>query len=268
MKKSIAPVIAIAVAVAIACTGLFYVLVASRLSTGAEAGSRRLVLLAARDVSRGARLTQGDVKATEWTGQEMPLRALGVSSKVDRLTAIQDIEAGQPLTEDQVASDRGRTGLGIPKGMRAISVQVHDSSGVLSLLKPGHRVDVQAVYVRGPLDGSLRTVLENIEVLRVSSAGQDKSALPVVTLLVTPAEAEVAGLADAIARVRLVLRNPLDQDRAATAPSAVFARPAVVYQPAPPRPAAPPVPAVAPQPVARLTVAPVKAEACEKPEAK
>ena len=59
----------------------------------------------------------------------------------------------------------------------------------------------------------LRTILEGVAVLSVnpqpepSSQGQN---LPAVTLLTNPADADVLALADSGARVRLALRNPLD----------------------------------------------------------
>jgi Flp pilus assembly protein CpaB len=107
--------------------------------------------------------------------------------------------------------------LGVPSGMRAVSVRVADSSGLIEVLKPGHRVDVQAVYQRSdrPNDVELKTVLQNIEVWRVlpqpeSSSGRHP--LPVVTLLVTPSDADVLAVADAGASIRFALRNPGDAE--------------------------------------------------------
>ena len=54
---------------------------------------------------------------------------------------------------------------------------------------------------------------EGVEVLAVNNKADSNSqgfSLPVVTLLVKPAAADVLALADAGARVRLTLRNPLD----------------------------------------------------------
>jgi Flp pilus assembly protein CpaB len=106
----------------------------------------------------------------------------------------------------------------VPVGMRAVSVQVADSSGVLALLKPGHRVDIQAVYNRGglPVESELKTVLQNIEVLKVNpqpEASPGRHALPVVTFLTGPADADILALADSTARIRLALRHPEDPDK-------------------------------------------------------
>lgn len=124
----------------------------------------------------------------------------------------------------------------VPAGLRAITVHVADSLGVVSLLKPGQRVDVQALY--GPSHAvELKTVAQNLAVLDVHTqpeATPGRPALPIVTLLVTPEESDVVALADSAARIRLALRSPSDH--------LVDARPsigltAIMRSSAPPSPA-------------------------------
>ena len=213
MNKNLAPLLAIAFVVAIICTAVFYGLVAGKLDTGVQASVTAVI--ATHDIPRGSAIKPLDVKSIPWTGVELPAGAFSITSQVEGQTAIQDIPANEPITDTRVASAKTGGGLGIPSGMRAISVQVSDSAGILSMMKPGHRVDVQAVYGANH-EAELRTVLQNIEVLKVNpipEAYPGKPALPVVTLLTTPGEADIVGLADAITRVRLVLRNPLDQEK-------------------------------------------------------
>lgn len=219
MKKNLAPILAVAFSMAAVCTAIFYGLVAGRLNTGAQAGAATQILVASRDIARGSTVSALDVKPAPWAGATLE-DALVLPSQANGLTALGDIAAGEPVVASRLADKKTGGGLGIPSGMRAISVQVHDSSGIVALLKPGLRVDVQAVYSRSGAsqDSEIRTVLENIEVLKINPTAEPspgRPALPVATLLVTPSEADVVGLADAIARVRLVLRNPLDQERVA-----------------------------------------------------
>ena len=63
----------------------------------------------------------------------------------------------------------------------------------------------------------LRTALENVEVLSVPPADPNggRSAAPAITLLATPEAADHLALADSAARVRLLLRNPVDESREA-----------------------------------------------------
>jgi pilus assembly protein CpaB len=99
--------------------------------------------------------------------------------------------------------------------MRAVSVHVSDSSGVLAQLAPGQKVDVQVLITRrgANAEPELRTILEGVQVLSVNpqlEASSQGSNLPAVTLLTNPADADILALADSGARVRLALRNPLD----------------------------------------------------------
>ena len=103
----------------------------------------------------------------------------------------------------------------MPEGMRAVSVHVSDSSGVLAQLGPGQKVDVQVLITRKSTNGEpqLRTILEGVPVLSVNpqpEASSQGTNLPAVTLLANPADADILALADSGARVRLALRNPLD----------------------------------------------------------
>jgi Flp pilus assembly protein CpaB len=115
-----------------------------------------------------------------------------------------------------LASEQSGGGAGVPAGMRAISVHVTDSTGVLALLRSGQTVDVQVVVGRGNAGGTeIRTALENLKVLSVITTpeqGSQGQNLPVVTLLAKPAQADMLALADSGARVRLTLRNPLDEE--------------------------------------------------------
>lgn len=98
--------------------------------------------------------------------------------------------------------------MGIPAGMRAVSAQILDSAGVVAMLQPGRRVDVQLVSPSGA-PPELKTIIQNVEVLRVDPPAEGRMN-PVVTLLTRPEEADAIGLGDSNARLRLVLRNPLD----------------------------------------------------------
>jgi pilus assembly protein CpaB len=105
----------------------------------------------------------------------------------------------------------------IPPGMRAISVRVNDVVGVAGFVLPGMRVDVLVTgRPPGRDDTVTTTVLQNIAVLsagktiQVDSKSQSIST-PVVTLLVTPEQAEALTLANNEGRIQLVLRNSTDQ---------------------------------------------------------
>lgn len=217
MKKNVAPILLIAFVMAIVCTAVFYGLVAGKLGTGAQASATPHVLVAKHAIARGANISVLDTQSVPWN-DTLPEGALREPTQAEGQMALADIAAGAPLVASRLINKKSGDGLGIPAGMRAVSVQVHDSSGVVAMLKPGHRVDVQAVYSRSGSnqDTEIRTVLENIEILKINPVAEPapgRPALPVATLLVAPSEADTIGLADAIARVRLVLRNSLDSEK-------------------------------------------------------
>ena len=63
MKKNVAPILAVAFAMAVVCTAAFYGLVAGKFAPSAEANATPNVLVAARQIARGSTVSALDVKA-------------------------------------------------------------------------------------------------------------------------------------------------------------------------------------------------------------
>ena len=214
-KNNLLKLLGIAFVVAIVSTGVFYGLFVSRLSS--STGGKTL-LVAARALKPGTVLQSTDVKTVPWSTAQIPPGAYGSADQVVGNTVFDPIAEGEPVLATRLASAESGGGSGVPSGMRAVSVHVTDSSGVLGLLRAGQKVDVQVVIAKAnsPAETAVRTALEDLKVLAVNPQPEPSSQganLPVVTLLAKPAEADVLALADAGARVRLTLRNPLDDDR-------------------------------------------------------
>jgi pilus assembly protein CpaB len=210
MKRNLVPLLVIAFVVAIISTGIFYGLFVARLRSGPVTG--KSIVVAARNLDRGAVLQAADVKLVAWGGADAPQGAFDAVSPVAGFTLIAPLQENEPILQSRVASrtSGGGAGLGIAPGMRAISIHATDSSGIVTILKPGYRVDVQLVSNQA----ELRTILQNIEVLAVNPVGDGHGASPVITLLVDPEGADMAGLGDSTAHLRLALRNPLDDAKA------------------------------------------------------
>jgi Flp pilus assembly protein CpaB len=211
MKKNMVPLLGIAFVVAIISTGVFYGLFAGKLRSSTEIPGHPIVV-AARDLDRGTVLQPGDLRVTELEGVlsgsfSKPEDAAGA-------TLLTPVKANEPLLVERVTpppTEAERAGGLVPKGMRAITVHVTQSESLVSLLRPGSRVDLQAVTDRN--GGELRTVLENVVVL---SAGQADANRPAnVTVLIRAQDADVVALADSGSRMRVALRNPGDKDNAA-----------------------------------------------------
>jgi pilus assembly protein CpaB len=212
-KDNLVKLLGVALVVAIISTGLFYGLFAAKLNSAT--GNGRTLVVAAKPLKPGTVLAEADLKTIPWSSDQLPKGAHKTPVEVVGNTVFDYIGEEEPVLSSRLASEQSAGGSGVPSGMRAVSVHVTDSTGVLALLRAGQRVDVQVVVGRGnkPEETIVRTALEGITVLSVIPQPEQSSQgvnLPVVTLLVKPAEADILAAADSGARVRLSLRNPLD----------------------------------------------------------
>ena len=212
-KNNMGKLLGVALVVAIMCTGLFYMMFAMKANS--ETGTPMVV--AAKALKAGTVLKADDLKTINWPAPQLPSGAHRNPQEVIGNTVFGPIAPDEPVLNARLATSQSAGGADVPVGMRAVSIHLTDSTGVLALLQSGQKVDVQVVVGRGPKpeEVQVRTALENLTVLSVtqlpeqSSQGQN---LPVVTLLAKPSEVDVLAAADSGGRVRLALRNPLDSD--------------------------------------------------------
>jgi pilus assembly protein CpaB len=148
--------------------------------------------------------------------------------------------------------------------MRAMSVKVNEVVGVAGFVVPGTKVDV-IVTLRHQDDSLTRTVASDVQVLTAGTRydqekAKDGQPIPstVVTLMVSPEDAERITLAQEQGQLMLALRNPLDTEKTPTngvrtaglfgtpTPEPAKAKAAVRHVSAAPPPA--PLPAIAPKP--------------------
>jgi pilus assembly protein CpaB len=130
------------------------------------------------------------------------------------------LAAGEPILERQLSSAGSGNGITvkIPDGMRALSLRTDEVVGVAGFILPGTHVDVLVTLHPSNLpDPITTTVLQDAEVLATGQKIEpDPEGKPVtatvVTILVSPVDAERVVLASAQGAVRFVLRNGLDRD--------------------------------------------------------
>jgi pilus assembly protein CpaB len=184
--------------------------------------ARTFVVVAARALPTGVRLTATDLKVVPWPARSM---VQGGFSKVDAVVnrgLLSSVVENEPLVESKLVRADGGAGLpsAIPPGMRAMSVKVNDVIGVAGFLDPGTRVDLM-VTIRKKDDSTSRTVASNVQVLTAGTRNDQQkpkdaktppSSAAVVTLLVSPENAERIALAQAEGQIMLSLRNPLDTE--------------------------------------------------------
>jgi len=184
------------------------------------------VVVAARSLPPGVRLTASDVRLAVWpAGSPVPGSFSTVDAVVNR-GLLASVVQNEPLVAVKLAPLEAGAGLppSIPAGMRAMSVKVNDVIGVAGFIDSGTRVDL-VVTIRKRDDSTSRTVVSNVQVLTAGTrfdqekARDGKSSAPaaaVVTLLVSPQDAERIALAQAEGQIMLVLRNPLDTEQTTT----------------------------------------------------
>jgi pilus assembly protein CpaB len=189
------------------------------------------VVVAADDIQVGAKLEAHDVRVVNLPPSAVPPGAFSVASKVLGRGAILPISKGEFILSSKLAALNAGAGLPsmIPPGMRAVSVRVNDVVSVAGFVQPGTRVDVLATGNEGN-ERQTVTVLENVAVIAVGGSllerltGGEANA-PVITLLVSPDDAQKLALASQEGRIQLALRNPLDTKKggiAATRTSALY----------------------------------------------
>ena len=184
------------------------------------------VIVAANDLQVGARVEEKDIKIIRVKPEDLPPGAPRKRSEVLGHGVIIPISKGEFILPNRLAAENAGAGLPslIPPGMRAVSVRVNEVVSVAGFVTPGTRVDVLLTGTpTGSGEQQTTTVLQNIAVLasghtleRTSTGEAQNTA--VITLLVTPDDAQRLTLASTEGHIQLALRNPLDtkQDAVAT----------------------------------------------------
>jgi pilus assembly protein CpaB len=216
----------LALAGAIIC-GLLAVMLVTRYLASVQAFQKDLnnVVVAKTEIPVGAKITAEQVMLTPMPNGSAPDGVFRNLKDAEGRVAITPIGIREPITNLKLAPEGTAGGLQavIPEGYRALTVRVDDVVGVSGFIAAGSYVDVVAVIVpvnpgaaaQGPIS---KIVLQNIKVL-ASGAKLDKPdnqreavSVNVVTLQVTPEQAEKLVLAANESKLQLVMRNFGDQE--------------------------------------------------------
>ncbi|HET7219480.1 MAG TPA: Flp pilus assembly protein CpaB [Vicinamibacterales bacterium] len=224
------------------------------------------VVVAAADLSLGAALKKEDLTVLQFPAGKAPAGSFSKPEEILERGLIVSVVKNEPILDGKLAPKEAGAGLPpvIPEGMRAVSVRVNEVIGVAGYVLPGSRVDVIATAspTNQVQDTTSKVVLANVLTLTAGTRMEQdqKDGKPVqvtvVTMAVTPEQAERLALASTEGKIQLALRNPLDQ----SAPATPGIKPAIllgaVKAPAPqqasakPKPGQPVTVAVSPSPIA------------------
>jgi pilus assembly protein CpaB len=174
------------------------------------------VVMAANDIQVGTKLEAHDVHVVTLPQSAVPPGAFSGTSQVVGRGAILPVSKGEFILPSKLAAINAGAGLPsmIPQGMRAVSVRVNDVVSVAGFVQPGTHVDVLATGSGGN-ERQTTTVLENVLVLAVGKSLDrnplaDAQIAPVITLAVSPDDAQKLALVSQEGRIQLSLRNPMD----------------------------------------------------------
>jgi pilus assembly protein CpaB len=239
------------------------------------AGVATKIVVAARDMEPGYIIESSDLKLEDVSTSLVPARAFKDPKLVAGRTVLASVVRGYPLIDNQLATPGSGAGVQamVPKGMRAVAVEVSEGSAVAGLITPGCYVDVIGTFNNGDQQVAT-TVVQNVKVQFVqrarptrsggsSAANRDAAAaaatigspetlgaVKTVTLIVTPRQANRIELANNQGKPRLILRGGADDTD--TTDDAMVKQNEMLGIPDPPPPATQPAPApvvaVAPPP--------------------
>lgn len=221
-------VLVVALVVAAGASYAVYRAVASIPVRQVEIATAKAVV-AAREMPVGTLVNRESVKLIDWPART-PLDGgfTRLEDVIDR-GLVSGLVENEPITESKLAPKEAGAGLPplIEDGMRAISIRVNEVINVAGYVTPGTRVDLMVVIAPTTQDSEdriARVVLSNVQVLSANTMyDQDearKGGKPVrstvVTLMVTPEDAEKIALAQSEGQLTLTLRNPLDVEPTVT----------------------------------------------------
>jgi pilus assembly protein CpaB len=199
-----------------------------------------------RALEAGEVLKADNTELVAWPGSNPIDGAHAAAGEVLGRAVLYPLSKGQPILDRDLSAAGSGTGLAskIPDGMRAVALRSDEVVGVAGFLVPGSHLDVLVTFRsdRSP-EPVTSTVLQDVVVI---AAGQQiepdpagkPSAATVVTLLLTPEEAQRAVMASTQGAIHFVLRNGSDTGRTRDAPILLSdlsgqAAPVVAVRPAP-----------------------------------
>jgi pilus assembly protein CpaB len=177
------------------------------------------IVVAARDIPIGAKIDSSMIKMARWPRNELPPGAITESTSVIGGVARAEFVQNEPIVASRlVIADKtsGVLPLMIPTDMRAMSVAVDEVSDMSGFILPYTKVDVLLSLTGGDKEGGRsKIVLQDVPVLAAAQTIQRKDQPQperVVTLLVSPDQAERLAVASTQGKLHLALRGYGDND--------------------------------------------------------
>jgi len=190
----------------------------------------RPVAVAAADLPWGTALSKEMLKTTPFLQGSLPEGECFADAKsLEGKVLIMPVKANEPILRSRLAPDSISTGgvaAVVDPNKRAMAVKVDKVIGVSGFVHPGNRVDVlvslQKVEKDKDSNPITKIVLQNIPVLATGTEFEQKGKnekpvqVDVITLELTPEEAEKLALATSEGKIQLALRSYNSSEEVAT----------------------------------------------------
>jgi pilus assembly protein CpaB len=190
------------------------------------------VLVAKNELNRGQVIDNADIGWQSWPADAANSNFIKKSDRANAITefvgAIVRVSmvSGDPIRDPNVVMAKGSGFLAavLPKGMRAVAVDISPESSAAGFILPDDRIDVMLTRREKTTSGADKfntdTVLRNVRVLAVDQAVDEKAGTKTVlgktaTLELTQQQAETLALSHQLGTITLTLRSILDTEGAA-----------------------------------------------------
>ena len=180
------------------------------------------IAVASVDLPWGRVITKDMIEYKRFLKDSLPEGYSSKESSPEGRVVISPIKVNEPIFESSLAPKSIETGgvaAVISPNKRAMAVKVDKVIGVSGFIYPGNRVDVLVTLRKeGKKDPVTKIVLENVLVLAAGTEvetekkGQKATQVDVITLEVSPTEAEKLAHAASEGKVQLAMRNFIDTD--------------------------------------------------------
>lgn len=197
------------------------------------------VLVARKDIAKGATITQDAVESKKVAGDYLQPGAANSFDRIAGMVVIAPIYQGEQITLSKLSQARKPGGLAdvTPLGKRAVTISVDNLGSLVGMVKPGDYVDIMALLTIPLMTSDRKSVsqlavvpvFQNVLVLAVGrdvaleGAGdvssrygggtpqqQASAPQPFITISLTPQEANLMAFVQENGKLRLALRSPAD----------------------------------------------------------
>jgi pilus assembly protein CpaB len=183
----------------------------SQMVKGRDGGPLLDIPVAGADIDMGAVISEDMIGATKVPADYLVPGTLKKYGDISGARALRFIGKGEPFTATAIAGPNGEGTLAsrIPADLRAYSLQLGRGAGAGPSIRPGDRVDVLATAADPPRTGTLLRERLVLSVGGHQSSGDDgasgQGGSVNVTLLVSPAEAEMLAQAECVGEISVSL---------------------------------------------------------------